>query len=102
MAASGKRSLALRCLPGLVQAYRRLPLKPFKGVLASVFERYAKRYRNETLIIEIEGVRYELDLGEEIDRAIYFLGAFEPATSAALVRLAQPGMTVVDIGANIG
>src|SRR5262249_23682949 len=31
-----------------------------------------------------------------------FQGSFEPETSATLMRLAAPGMTVLDIGANIG
>ncbi len=48
------------------------------------------------------GIRWSLDLGEGIDFAIWLLGAFEKRTVAAYSRLVQPGMTVIDIGANIG
>ncbi len=49
-----------------------------------------------------KGLRYELDLREGIDLAIYLLGAFEPSTCRALAALVKPGMTVLDVGANIG
>lgn len=48
------------------------------------------------------GVNYELDLSEGIDLALYLFGAFEPSTRAALARYVKRGMTVLDIGANIG
>jgi FkbM family methyltransferase len=49
-----------------------------------------------------KGLRYELDLCEGIDLAIYLLGAFEPSTCRALAAHVKPGMTVLDVGANIG
>jgi FkbM family methyltransferase len=48
------------------------------------------------------GFKYELDLFQGIDFAIYILGAFERSTRRALRRYVRPGMTVLDIGANIG
>ena len=48
------------------------------------------------------GVTFELDLNQYIDKCIYADGCFEPPTARALARLVQPGMTVLDIGANIG
>lgn len=48
------------------------------------------------------GIEWQLDLREGIDFSIYLLGAFEPATVAAYERLVTPGMTVLDIGANVG
>lgn len=48
------------------------------------------------------GLRYELDLSEGIDFAIFLLGSFEPSTVAALRRHLKPGATALDIGANIG
>jgi FkbM family methyltransferase len=47
------------------------------------------------------GYRVQLDLGEDIQRAIY-LGAFEPRETAIVLRLLRAGMTFVDVGANIG
>jgi FkbM family methyltransferase len=49
-----------------------------------------------------KGIRYELDLGEGVDLAIYLLGAFEPTTCRALAAHVKPGMTALDVGANIG
>jgi FkbM family methyltransferase len=48
------------------------------------------------------GLRYELDLSQGIDFAIFLLGSFEPNTVAALRRNIKPGATVLDIGSNIG
>jgi len=48
------------------------------------------------------GLRWALDLREGIDFSIYLTGAFERLTLNALMRLARPGDTVFDIGANIG
>jgi FkbM family methyltransferase len=58
--------------------------------------------RSDTIVTSRRGLVYELDLSECIDLAIYIFGAFEPARSAALARRVKPGMTVLDIGANIG
>jgi len=48
------------------------------------------------------GLRWQLDLSEGIDFAIYLLGAFEPSTVITLRKLVKPGDVVLDIGANIG
>ena len=48
------------------------------------------------------GIRWALDLNEGIDFSIWLLGAFERRTVAAYSRIVKPGMTVLDIGANIG
>lgn len=50
----------------------------------------------------IDSVNYELDLNQLIDSSIFFYGCFEPDTVEVINRLCKPGMTVVDIGANIG
>jgi len=58
--------------------------------------------KNNIARVSRSGVNWELDLSEGIDFSIYLLGAFERSTAHALDRLAAPGATVFDIGANIG
>ena len=57
--------------------------------------------KSDRCIVTRNGNRFELDLAEGIDFAVY-LGRYEPSTSDALARLIKPGTTVLDIGANIG
>lgn len=47
------------------------------------------------------GYDVRLDLSETIQRWIY-LGAFEPQETAAVRRRLKPGMTFLDVGANVG
>jgi FkbM family methyltransferase len=54
----------------------------------------------ETVAVR-DGLRWQLDLREGIDLALY-LGVYERATVKAIRRLVRPGTTVLDIGANIG
>lgn len=54
------------------------------------------------LITSRRGIRWELDLQEGIDFAIFLQGAFEPSTARALAKHLKPGATILDIGANIG
>ena len=48
------------------------------------------------------GIDWDLDLKEGIDFAIYLMGAFDGDTIKAYAKYLRPGMTVLDIGANIG
>jgi FkbM family methyltransferase len=50
----------------------------------------------------VEGIRWELDLREVIDASLYFSGSFEPRAERAMARLLGPGMTAIDVGANMG
>jgi FkbM family methyltransferase len=50
---------------------------------------------------EVFGHRIRLDLGDYIQRSIY-LGTFEPYESAQVRKYLKPGMTFVDVGANVG
>ena len=49
-----------------------------------------------------DGIYYRLDLNEYIDSEIYLNGYFEKDTIYALQKLARPGITIFDIGANSG
>ena len=50
----------------------------------------------------LEGLRLHLDPGNETSRAIFITGRYEPNEFCLLTRVLQPGMTFVDVGANIG
>jgi len=53
-------------------------------------------------IFERRGLRYELDLAEGIDLAIYLFGAFEPEVAAYCRSVLREGDCALDVGANIG
>lgn len=53
-------------------------------------------------IVNRDAIRWDLDLHEGIDFAIYLLGMFERSTVKTYGKLLSPGDTVLDIGANIG
>jgi FkbM family methyltransferase len=78
--------------------YRATPFKPLRQLY---FDTFAKLVRNRVVRTDVDGMQYELDLGEMIDLALY-LRQFEPAVRDAIRRVTAPGMTVLDIGANIG
>jgi FkbM family methyltransferase len=48
------------------------------------------------------GILWDLDLREGIDFSIYLTGAFDRETIRAYSSIVEPGMTVLDIGANVG
>lgn len=73
------------------------------GLLRDAYYKFLKSdIQNRTVIKNVNGINYELDLTEVIDSAIYFDDNREPHTSNALKRLCKPGSTVFDIGANVG
>jgi FkbM family methyltransferase len=80
-----------------IAAYRALP-RPIRSFAAGVVQSALRRRRTTTVV---GGIRYELDLAEVIDLNLY-LDTFEPEVTAAVRRYTKPGMTVLDIGANIG
>lgn len=50
---------------------------------------------------QVFSLRMKLDLGEHIQRMIY-LGCFERSDTRYVRRFLRPGMTMVDVGANVG
>ena len=91
-----------RWLSDLCTLTRGFPCGPFRHQLYRLYRVYVSRRSNRVVNAEIDGVRYRLDLSETIDSEIYFRGAYEPAATMAVKRIVRPGMTVFDVGANIG
>lgn len=86
----------------LSNTYGKLPIKPFKGVLSTLYSRYTISNKGEIIVATVDGITYQLDLNQLIDNAIYYQGCFEPMTTAIIDKYVKQGMTVLDIGANIG
>lgn len=50
---------------------------------------------------KVFGLQFELDIADWIQRSIY-LGTYEPAETRLVTRFLASGMTVIDVGANVG
>jgi FkbM family methyltransferase len=78
--------------------YKATPVPALRHLYFTAFCRVMRKRRVRATI---QGSTFELDLGEMIDVALY-LEQYELDVSAALERYSVPGMSVLDIGANIG
>src|ERR1700693_2919119 len=79
-------------------AYKATPIPALRKLYYNLFS-YMVRDRHT--IATLDGMTFELYLGEVIDLGVY-LQHFEHEVVLAIEELCQPGMTVFDIGANIG
>lgn len=87
-------------LSALLSAYGALPHHPGKGLLIEPFlpplgTVHERRMRTRF------GIRFELDLDDQLSRAIYYSG-FDLPDIRALRRIIQQDTVVLDVGANIG
>lgn len=57
---------------------------------------------DDRAVVRRGGIKWDLDLREGIDFAIYLLGGFEVRTLRFYAQVIRPGSTVIDVGANIG
>ncbi len=74
---------------------------PSRVVRTLAFNAFARMVRRRHTVTAIDGLWFDLDLGETIDLSIY-LRQYEPEVTAAIHRYTRPGATVIDVGANIG
>ncbi len=85
----------------LLRTWSRFPKAP--GYLYQIVERWGARLGVEPLECRLfNGVKIRCDLGDQIQRQIYFFGAYEPIEAYLLTHLLRPGMVVIDAGANVG
>src|SRR5271165_6032794 len=94
--------MMLRVFHAAVGVYRRLPFPRLKRLVRRGWDRYQASRGRRTVTATVDGVTYELHLDELIDSSIYYTGAFEPETTAAIRRLVRTGFVALDIGANVG
>lgn len=78
--------------------YRATPFRPLRE---AYFQAFLRLVRGRRVVRTVEGMTFELDLGELIDVGV-FLEQFERDLVALIEQLTQPGATVLDIGANVG
>ena len=74
---------------------------PFRFLRKLYYQLFLALVNGKKVTKQIDGSIYQLDLGEKIDVAL-FLGEFEKDLVGAIKQHCKPGMTVFDIGANIG
>ena len=71
-------------------------IKYIVGLVLDVLSKFKKNF-----LICRNGINYEVDITESVDRAI-FLRGWEPKTISILHQLIKSGDTVIEVGANIG
>lgn len=74
---------------------------PWLSVRKAYFALFLRVVRGRRTVATVEGLTYDLDLGETIDVGV-FLEEYERDIVRALERICRPGWVVLDIGANIG
>ncbi len=72
------------------------------GVLLKLRRRLWKLLKTPCLIRWVGGLRIYIYPGNEITRAIFLTGRYEPNEFAFLDKTLKPGMTFIDAGANTG
>jgi FkbM family methyltransferase len=85
----------------LAAATRIYRATPFRRLREAYFQLFLRLVRRRRVVRTVEGMTFDLDLGEMIDVGL-FLQQYERDIVALVERLTQPGWTVFDIGANIG
>jgi FkbM family methyltransferase len=89
-------------LPTLTRLNTRTKLRIARALYQTVTSFRRLLGRTDSAMVSRRGIRWQLDLREGIDLAIYLFGCFEYDTVRAYRKLLKPGNTVLDIGANIG
>jgi FkbM family methyltransferase len=74
---------------------------PFPSLRRFYFTAFCRMVRNKRVEAIVDGMKYDLDLGEMIDLSL-FLNLYEPEVTKAIESYCLPGFVVLDIGANIG
>ncbi len=73
-----------------------------KEICLWLFNIFRRLFYRKTVIKEIAGIKYELDLSENIDSNLYFRGYWEKNTHQLLEDILEPNFLVFEVGSNIG
>jgi len=85
----------------LLRSWSHYPKAP--GYLNHIVERWGSRLATHPLECRLSnGMKVNCDLGDHIQRQIYFRGAYEAVEAYLFIKLLMRGMTVIDAGANVG
>lgn len=92
----------------LVKGYKKVftrEASPGRGfiskILAALYMKYLQISGKKSVVATIDGITYQLDLTESIDLCI-LTDSYEPESMRIIPKLIKDGMTVMDIGANVG
>lgn len=85
----------------MLRTWSRFPKAP--GVLYQLVERWGSNLAVDSLDCRLyNGAWMRCDLTDQIQRQIYFFGAYEPIEAFLFRSMLASGMTVIDAGANVG
>jgi hypothetical protein len=84
-----------------MRIYRRSPLYPWCGKYLARLLLALTRPRG-SVVREVNGIKYDLDLRQMIDSSLYYSGSIEPHAERTIASIVKPGMIAIDVGANIG
>ena len=73
-----------------------------KKIIIFFVEIFRRLFYGRIVIKEIQGIKYELDLSENIDSHLYFRGYWEKNTTKILEDILEPNFFVFEVGSNIG
>lgn len=94
------RSLKQTAYNNALALYRASPLHPHLS--APVAKLLAAIQGEREVTRDLQDFRMSLNTAHWIDSTILMTGAFEPTTTRLVQQCLEPGMTAVDVGANIG
>lgn len=95
---SVSHAVTRRALHLATRIYRATPFRPLRE---TYFRAFLRMVRGRRVVRTVEGLTFELDLGELIDVGL-FLQQYERDVVSVIEGVTSPGSTVIDIGANIG
>ena len=73
-----------------------------RAISKVAWQAFVRLSRAETERKLASGQSFKVRVGDQVSRMIFENGAYEPQLTSLLLPFIKPGMTVFDIGANIG